>query len=271
MIIDSHLHLWVNDPVRYPWSPIGGYIPKTEAPLAHYLEVMDANGVDGAVFVQPTPYGWDNSYLLECKQSAPAKFKAVVLVDPLSDQAAESLERLVVDGADGLRINLHLQPLEKWQDSAFSQLWVRCVALDLPVCLQLTPEHLPFVGQLAAEYPTRIILDHLARPKVGSVPEDDAFHALLHLAEQPNICVKLSGMNYYSAQSAPYRDTWQLLQAVKESFGAERCLWGSDFPFVEEHWSYRENLDIIRNELGFSDQDLDWVLGRTAKSIWWNA
>lgn len=271
MIVDSHLHLWVNDPAHYPWSPIGGYIPEREAPLAHFLEVMDANNVDGAVFVQPTPYGWDNSYLLECKQSNPEKFRAVVLVDPLSEHAAGSLEHLVAEGADGLRINLHLQSLEKWQDRAFSQLWARCVDLGLPVCLQLTPEYLPFVGQLAAEYPTRIILDHLARPKAGSTPEDDAFQSLLGLAAQTNIYVKLSGMNYYSAESAPYRDTWPLLRAVKDSFGAERCLWGSDFPFVEEHWSYWENIDLVRNELGFSEQDLVWVLGETAKSIWWNS
>ena len=105
MRIDSHLHLWVNDPENYPWHPIGGYLPETAAPLSHYLEVMDRNGVDGAVLVQPTPYGWDNAYLLHCKQEHPETFRAVVLVDPLSKDASQNLAALFNLGADGLRIN----------------------------------------------------------------------------------------------------------------------------------------------------------------------
>ncbi len=42
MKIDSHLHLWVNDPDNYPWQPIGGYTPDEDADLAQYLEVMAA-------------------------------------------------------------------------------------------------------------------------------------------------------------------------------------------------------------------------------------
>ena len=33
MIVDSHLHVWVQKPDQYPWQPIGGYIPENEAPL----------------------------------------------------------------------------------------------------------------------------------------------------------------------------------------------------------------------------------------------
>jgi len=269
MVIDSHLHLWVNRPEKYPWSPIGGYIPDGEAPLERFLGVMAENAIDGAVLVQPTPYGWDNTYLLECKQADQEKFRAVVLVDPLSEGAVDSLKRLIGEGANGLRINLHLQPLAAWDDIRFYELWEGCRNLDLPVCLQLTPEYLPFVGDIASTYHIPIIIDHLGRPQVGSKLDDAGFLALLRLAEKPNIFVKLSGMNYYSAELAPYRDTWQLLAAAKERFGAERCLWGSDFPFVDEHWSYPENLNTIRKDFGFEETELEWILSKTARSIWW--
>lgn len=269
MIIDSHLHLWVMEPEKYPWSPIGGYIPEQSAPLSRYEQIMDENGLDGAVFVQPTPYGWDNTYLLTCKNSNPDRFKAVVLVDPLSDHAKQTIQALVAQGADGLRINLHLQPIHQWANAAFFALLDRCAALHLPICLQTTPDYLDSIAEFAAAYDTTFIIDHLGRPKTGSTPDNDDFQRLLQLAALPNMYIKLSGMNYYSAEPAPYRDTWPLLFAVKQQFGAERCLWGSDFPFVDEHWAFKHSLSLIRDELGFSRYDLEWILGKSARKIWW--
>lgn len=270
MIIDSHLHLWVDDPQNYPWQPIGGYVPEKEAPLSQYLKIMEENKLSGAVLVQPTPYGWNNSYLLACKETDPGKFRAVVLVDPLSEGAPQSLRELAGHGADGLRINLLLQALREWDNKYFLMLWKSCEDLKLPVCLQLTPDYLDLVNELADAYATKIIVDHLGRPIAGCATKDEEFERLLKMSAQPNIYIKLSGMNYYSNEPAPYQDTWKLLQTVKQAFGPERCLWGSDFPFVEEHWSFNQNLDLFINELDFSETDIEWILGRTSRSIWWN-
>ena len=140
MTIDAHLHLWVDKPDSYPWSPIGGYIPENEAPLSQFQKVMAVNEINGAVLVQPTPYGWDNSYLLHCKKTDPETFKAVVLVDPSSASACGDLQGLVMQGADGIRINLHLRPVQDWENQQFFELMEKCVSLELPVCLQLTPD-----------------------------------------------------------------------------------------------------------------------------------
>jgi predicted TIM-barrel fold metal-dependent hydrolase len=269
MKIDSHLHLWVNDPENYPWQPIGGYVPEGSASLARYLEVMDNNGVDRAVLVQPTPYGWDNAYLLDCKKSDPDRFRAVVLVDPLSGSASEDLKSLVDLGADGLRVNLQLRPLAEWKGESFYALMGACADLQMPVCFQTTPDYLGLIGEIAEQFSIPFVIDHLGRPETGCDPSHLAFRKLLNLSDHPNVFVKLSGMNYYSNEAAPYRDTWPLLQAVKDRFGSEHCLWGSDFPFVEDHWTYAENLALYGEMLGFGDADLEWVLGRTAGSIWW--
>ena len=76
-------------------------------------------------------------------------------------------------------------------------------------------------------------------------------------------------MNYYSREGAPYSDTWDLLKAVKNTFGADRCLWGSDFPFVDEHWRYQDCLESFKTDLDFDQDELDWMLHKTAESIWW--
>lgn len=269
MIIDAHLHLWINKPEKYPWDPIGGYIPENEAPLSNFKKLMDENNIAGAVLVQPTPYGWDNSYLFSCKYTDPEKFKAVILVDPFSDQAVKKLQQLIWSGADGLRINLHLKSVKEWENKNFYELLEKCVSLKMPVCFQMTPDYLNLLHKLAVAIPGKYIIDHMGRPELGSQPTDEKFMKFLALSEHSNIYIKLSGMNYYSQESAPYQDTWALLEAANAHFGSEHCMWGSDFPFVEEHWSYAQLLDMIRHHLGFTDDELDWILGKTAKSLWW--
>ena len=269
MIIDSHLHLWVNDPKNFPWQPIGGYVPENEAPLSRYLDVMDQNGIDGAVLVQPTPYGWDNSYLLHCKQDYSGKLKAVVLVNPLSENAARAITELVNQGADGLRVNLHLIPPLEWNNEYFHHLMTECASLHCPVCFQLTPEYFTVLKDICKRYPNKYIIDHLGRPEPGTSPDHPKFLELLALSNNKNIYIKLSGLNYYSKEQAHYPDTWELLKITKNAFGADHCMWGSDFPFVDQHWSYTENLKLYSKDLDLSEKELKWIFADTAKTLWW--
>ncbi len=272
MLIDAHIHLWTQDVGKYPWSPIGGYIPEKSAPKEDFLRVMDQAGVDRAVAVQPTPYGWDNSYLMDACSADENRFRKIILVDPTSIFANEDLQRMVDKGADGLRINLHLNSIETWENDIFLRLIHTAQALEIPICFQLTPDYFPLIRSLAIQFgKTIFILDHLGRPQKGSCPKDELFISLLKLAEFNNIFIKLSGLNYYSEETKPYRDTWPLLYAAKEAFSAKRCMWGSDYPFVNDHWSYEEHLETFRNELGFCESDLEWILGKTAETIWWSA
>jgi len=271
MIIDSHVHVWAQNPEKYPWSPIGGYVPKQSAPIEDLVQVMDEAHVDKAVLVQPTPYGWDNSYLMDALHAHENRFCGVVLVNPLSAHASLDLRLLRKRGARGLRINLHLNPPSMVENKVFLGLWNSIGEMEMPVCFQLTPLYFSMVRALAEMQPNiPIILDHLSRPDIGSNVNDSTFKDLLTLAQYPNIFVKLSGLNYYSAQKSPYADTWELLEAALDHFSARRCMWGSDFPFVQEHWNYSNALHFFQNELDLSDEDREWVLGKTAHSIWWD-
>lgn len=269
-MIDAHLHVWVTEPELYPWDPIGGYIPENPASIKHCLSVLNENQISKGVLVQPTPYGWDNAYLLDCKRMYPNIVKAVVLIDPFSENPDQVLTSLINRGADGIRINLHLNPMHIWKKSNVFVLFEACVEHLIPVCLQLTPAYFPFVEQLADSFPISFVIDHLGRPGLGTSLSDPDFQTLLQLSEKKNVYVKLSGMNYYSQCEAPYRDTWDLINAVKEQFGKDHCLWGSDFPFVEEHWTYQESIQCFRDEMGFSKDDLSWIFEKTALQIWWD-
>jgi L-fucono-1,5-lactonase len=271
MIIDSHVHVWVQHPEKYPWQPIGGYVPENEASVEMLLAVMDTAGVGGAVLVQPTPYGWDNSYLLDAAERYPDRFRCVCLVDPLDENGSDALRRLVDERQiAGIRINWNIQPVEVWLTNAHHHaLWKTACELAVPICLQLTPEYLRLAGDMAEEYCGQMVVDHLGRPNTSAHSSDPQFMQLLALAAYKNVYVKLSGLNYYSDGQAPYRDVWPLIEAVCEGFGAQRCMWGSDFPFVQDHWSYDGLLSTIKKDWHLSPEQLDWVLGTTARNLWW--
>jgi len=111
------------------------------------------------------------------------------------------------------------------------------------------------------------VLDHLGRPKPGSKTEDPEFVSFLSLHGIPQVYVKLSGFYYFSQEPAPYRDVWELLRETVKRFSPQRCLWGSDFPFINTHWRYRAMLDML-GELFKDDEGLEWVFGKTAETLW---
>jgi predicted TIM-barrel fold metal-dependent hydrolase len=272
MIVDAHNHVWSIAPEKYPWQPIGGYLPSSEASVDGLMEVMDAVGVDRAVLVQPTPYGWSNEYLLDAVRSCPERFKAVCLVDPCSQESPAKLRQLVCEqGVKGVRFNWNLDISYAWSaDALHAQIWSVAQELDIPVCLQLGWSQLSQAADMANRFPqVRIVVDHLGRPQPGSREDAPGFQQFLALAEHSNCYAKLSGLYYFSQQKAPFSDTWTLLRAAVRTFGAQRCLWGSDFPFVLEKWSYQDWLATLRGELEFSPAELDFILGQTSIGLWW--
>ena len=60
------------------------------------------------------------------------------------------------------------------------------------------------------------------------------------LAAQPNVYSKLSGLGTFIHRNDPDHIAWIINETV-ELFGAERCLFGSNFP-IEKLWTRYERL-----------------------------
>ena len=58
------------------------------------------------------------------------------------------------------------------------------------------------------------------------------FQALLAIGRERDACIKLSGSYKFSQQPYPYEDTWPFIVALVEAFTLDRCVWGSDWPFL---------------------------------------
>ena len=62
----------------------------------------------------------------------------------------------------------------------------------------------------------------------------------------------------------PYPSTATQLRQMVDAFGAERVVWGSDFPFVTEECGYERAAEIVANcGAALSPEETEAVMGGT--------
>jgi predicted TIM-barrel fold metal-dependent hydrolase len=269
-MIDGHVHVWTLDAERYPWQPTLEHVPiPTEAATAEdLLGEMDGAGVELAVLVQPSVYGWDNSYLCDCIERHPGRFAGVCLVDPRSESAAADLRHWCRErGCRGLRVNLVGGP----EDGAWilgelqARLFGAAAELGIPVELQTLPSHVDAVCELARRFETvTLIIDYLG---------GDAFHdgsgilAAERLALEPNMAFKLLSLSQDSRLPYPFADLFPLYESAVAAFGAPRVLFGTDFPHVRGRSHYEESVRWLQALPFLSPSQQDVVADRTARDL----
>ena len=245
---DGHCHVFRAD---LPMVQNRRYTPEYDALPEHLCQLLQAHELDGAVLVQPSFLGTNNRYLLdtlaELENHSALHFKGVVVLDPDSPPDIREIERISSLGVIGLRLNLYKSPAtfdhSKWRTLlhlAESQDWhieLHCEAGRLPTVLP----------HLTGNY-SNIVVDHF-----GLVTSVNHCEGLATILQQPpdKLWIKTS---------APYRLKQQLNSegsSVTESIntlhqlftdfvGAERVVWGSDWPFTqfEDQITYS---DVARN------------------------
>jgi len=264
-IIDSHLHVWSDDVERFPRQEVP-YPGSAEL----LLEYMDEAGVDQSVIVLSMHYQYDNRVLAETLKQYPDRFAGVGVVDPRGPAAAEALTRLVEQhGIGGVRLRGTIE--DEWfcrDDTA--PLWERAAALNVPLCLLAQPHQMGHIRRMVERFPqTPVVIDHFAMIPASAGVNSEVFQTFLELAQFPKVYIKLSGL-YYWGGHYPYPDAQAPLKAALAGFGAERVLWGSDWPHVLFGGGYIRCLNFVRRELTWlSAAQKEQILGRTAQRLWW--
>jgi len=271
-VVDSHLHVWVLRPEKYPWQNLLSSLPEEEASAELLFKHMDENGVDKAVLVQPSFYGYDNSYAADCLERYSDRLAGVCMVDPLDEKAPSQLEHWVKDqGFQGLRLHPHRQHDPTWlNDKKAFPLWEKAAELGIPICFLILPHQMGRLEDMVKRFPTvKVVIDHLGRPVVEKPPYP-SFKGILKIGEYPNAYIKVSGHYGFTKEPYPYADTHVFVKIAYEVYGPRRMLWGTDFPWILKHCGYTKALGLVRdNGFGFlTQEDKEWILGKTSLSLW---
>lgn len=268
-IIDPHVHVWINDP-KYPWPKENTNPPKEDALPETLLELMEANGVAHTVIVHPMHFRWDCRYVGDVMKTYPDKFQGVCRVNPEAANAADELRKWTEEwGYKGVRLSPSVDERGDWiqNDALMNPIWSRAQALKVPMCILTKGQRLPDIAALIERHPDLdVVIDHMAdiRPN-----QPELLPNLLTLATYPRVYVKVSHTWNISSEDYPYRDTWEQVRKVKEAFGANRTMWGTDWPLVESRCGYAKALELVRDQMDFlSREDKEWMLSKTIERLW---
>jgi predicted TIM-barrel fold metal-dependent hydrolase len=228
--VDAHCH--VLDPARFPYAPGVAYRPAGQevAPLAQYLQVMDAYGIRHALLVGPNSgYGLDNRCLLDALAQGAGRFKGIAVVPNDIDSAA--LLRLRDAGVIGVAWNATVLGTAYYAQGG--PLLQRLADAGMLLSLQVEHDQLLDLQPLLARSSVRVLVDHCGRPKAGAGVDQPGFRALLDMAATGRVAVKLSGLQKFSAAPPPYEDALPFVRALIDAFGLQQCMWASDWPFLK--------------------------------------
>lgn len=247
MMIDTHLHPIADDLACYPITPIGGVQSDWSRGLQltgdEIMAHMRRAGVAQATLVQAsTVHGYDNNYCAVCCELHPEQFVGVCCIDPLAPNAAETLSHWIeVRGMRGVRLftvrATHFpdepatQVQERWLDDPRTlPVWERAQQLGIPVDIQTSTAGLDMVATMLERFPSvPVILDHLAGVTLDDGPPYTAAAPLLALCRFPSCYLKFT-TNTLRAAAQGRSNVQPFFELLIERFGANRLLWGSNFP-----------------------------------------
>lgn len=268
-VIDSHVHVWKNDP-RYPWPSELRTPPAVDALPDTLLELMQRNGVGRTVVVHVIYYRWDCRYTADSVAAHRDKLSGVCRVDPQGPQATSDLQRWVNAGFHGVRLSPAAGPEGDWiNDRALMDpIWNQASELAIPMCVLCPIVRIPDVERVIERYDGRldVCIDHMADCPIDQPNE---LKKLLALARFPRVFVKLSHLWSLSREEYPYRDTYDQVKRLYDAFGPQRLMWGTDWPAIDAFCGYGRALELYRDEIKFfNDDDRRWILGKTALRLW---
>jgi L-fuconolactonase len=249
-------------------------------PVEILLDEMSRNGVEKAVLTQF--FGvYDNSYLVECVQRFPGRFSVIGLVDVSHPDSLSHLENLHRQGVEGIRFNSSTRspgsdPLAVWRKAADLGMIASVMG---SVESYATAEFEDIVRELPN---LKVVIEHLGGVGANWGPgrSDQAipyqsYQAVLALARYPNTYMKVPGLGEFCPRPLPFQPphpfeaVHPLIEMAVEAFGSRRLMWGSDFPPVANREGYGNALNLPRERLwARSQQEVEWVFGRTAATIW---
>lgn len=227
--IDCHCHVF--DPANFPYREDVSYRPSGQeiGTAAQFRALCDAYRVEHALLVGPNSgYGEDNRYLLHAIAQGGGRFKGVAVV--ANDASEAQLADLKRQGIVGITLNATFHGVDHYRD--MKPLIRRLVELDLFLQIQVEGDQLIGLAPLIEHSDVRIIVDHCGRPLPDRGLDQAGFAMLCALGRSGRAIVKLSGLAKFSQTAFPHEDAWPYVHALADAFRLDRCLWGSDWPFL---------------------------------------
>ncbi|MBT4137412.1 MAG: amidohydrolase [Candidatus Latescibacteria bacterium] len=271
--VDTHAHIYHEDETLYPKKSDPLLPPKNKGTIEHLKQDVADNGIGRVVLVQTgSAYLWDNRLLADTAKANAGWAVGVCTLDPTSEDSVVELERLVGGfNVKGLRVEPTKTSPAIYDQAGAHRLWQKAQELGVVICAHIQSEFTRELANLLKAYPkVPVVLDHSAYPKAAEGVDSETVKRVIDLAEFENLNVKLTFAVTGSDDAYPFGDMKGIVRKMVDTFGADRCMWGSGFPC--ELWlkkaTYAQHLALVREDWGLSEGEQAAVLEETPMRIW---
>ncbi len=240
--IDAHQHFWTVERNDYGWltpelKPLyRDFGPADLAPL------LKEASIDRTILVQAAPTVAETRFLLELAAQTDLVAGVVGWIDMASEAAPSMLANLAQDTKlVGIRPMIHNIEDPAWiTRKELATATEAVIESDLCFDALVRPVHLPFLLEFLQRHPDlKTVIDHGAKPDIANGLWQPWADRMSRIAENTSACCKLSGLLTEASADQGYDDLLPYMEHLLTTFGAERLMWGSDWPVLNRAGTYR--------------------------------
>lgn len=270
--VDAHQHFWKYDPEKYSWiteemSEIKrDFLPADLKPLLH------ENNFDVCIAVQAEQSEEETVRLLEYANAYNFVKGVVGWLDLTSKNVEERLELYSRDPAfKGVRHTVWDKKGEFMRDQGFRRGIAALGKFRLTYDILAFDYQLPEAVKLVQDFPgQRFILNHIGNPELQGLPSESWLQHISEIAANSNVFCKISGLGTLAKKFGRKKHELEpYLDAIMDSFGAERLIFGSNWPVCLTAASYSEVIKTTENYFQqFSEAEKNGIFGKNAAEFY---
>lgn len=269
MIIDSHQHFWKYERKKHSWIDDDMKVIRKDFLPSDLQKVYAKNSIDGCVAVQADQTLAETDFLIDLASKNDFIKGIVGWVDLRGKDIEEVLEKYSKNNVvKGFR---HVVQGEADHNFLLRPNILRGISAlekhNFTYDILVFPHQLGAVFEFVKRFPNqKFVIDHMAKPYIKDGFFDGWAILMQEIAKHKNVFCKVSGMitetdykNWTSEEINPYLDL------VFNAFGADRILFGSDWPVCLVAGNYSQVKEIVTNYIAdFSDDEKAKIMGDNA-------
>ena len=288
LIIDAHSHLWLKQDAVWngmrvktlengrsfflteerqmvPPFMIDG---KNSAEV--FLSNMDYAQVGGAVVVQELIDGLQNDYLETVMRKYPERFFVCGMCDYFAGHILEQANALKDRGFKGIavpghRLLTYSQRIALNSDEMMAMFhMMENNGMVLSLCLAEGDTQLGEINEVIAECPDlKIAIGHFGMVTVPGWKEQ------IMLARHPQVMIESGGITWlFNSEFYPFDGAVKAIREAIDMVGAEKLMWGSDYPRTITAITYRMSYDFVCKSTLLDEREKRLFLGENAKAFY---
>ncbi|PPR50041.1 MAG: hypothetical protein CFH15_00739 [Alphaproteobacteria bacterium MarineAlpha5_Bin5] len=276
-LLDTHQHLVYRKEANYSWTKDIPPLATEDFTIDSYLKLTEGLGVGGTLFmetgVDDPDYKKEAHFVKSLMENDSNGIKGLILsIRPEDNNSFDQwLEETLSIGVSGFRRILHVMPDDTSQSETFRSNVKKIGKAGIPFDMCYLPTQLSIAFDLAkACDDMHLVLNHCGVPSIATGEIDEWSKGIKSLSELPNVVCKLSGLMAYCAPGTSSLETIKpYVDHVLNCFGADRIVWGSDWPVVNLGQGIQEWISVTRKILSnLSDNEAEAIANANAQKIY---